>query len=296
MSSALAEETLHTILELTLQVPDDDFADVSGIHCSPFAGRQYSTADTLLVCKRWMRIATPLLYDTVVLRSVGQAQALAKALKKNPEFAPFLKKLRIEGGFGASVGKALHAATAISDLCLCLELNSKDNVAAMFGAVIQATISFPALRRLDLSVTETSKEQQDALDLDMPLLRELILPSEGARWLYDIIGRSQLPSIRFLSLPHTDPTAIVAVLNTHGPAAIDLATPSKHVQLALLLCPNLQTLRLSGGWITPRIQHLQVLDPAIVHDALAKLELPWLTSPRYYTPHDRCKAKPPWAE
>lgn len=133
MATKLAEETLRDILTLALDVPDDDFASTADV--SPFALRQFSTADLLLVCKHWMRVATPLLYETVVLRSLAQSQALAKALKKNPEFAAYLKKLRIEGAFGASAGKNLSAATGLTDLCLSVDLSHKDNIRPLCQAL-----------------------------------------------------------------------------------------------------------------------------------------------------------------
>ena len=49
----LADETLKDILAYVLDVPDEDFASCS--HASPFALRQFSTADFLLVCKRWFK-------------------------------------------------------------------------------------------------------------------------------------------------------------------------------------------------------------------------------------------------
>ncbi|KZV94659.1 hypothetical protein EXIGLDRAFT_834860 [Exidia glandulosa HHB12029] len=134
MAHLLADETLKDVLCRVLDVPDTDFASVAPT--SPFALRQFSNSDVLLVCKRWMRVATPLLYHTVVLRSVAQAQSLARALKKNPEFGPFLKKLRIEGAFGASVGKIMLAGSAfISDLVLSFALASGDNVTSMCAAL-----------------------------------------------------------------------------------------------------------------------------------------------------------------
>ncbi|EJD42334.1 hypothetical protein AURDEDRAFT_186102, partial [Auricularia subglabra TFB-10046 SS5] len=165
MADKLADETLHEVLALVLDVPDNDFSDIFGAYFSPFARRQYSTSDALLVCKRWLLVGTPLLYDTVVLRSVAQSQSLAKALSKNPAFAPYLKKLRIEGGFGASVGRILNATTALSDLHRSLDLNSKDSVASMcdaLSAVNPTRLILTGPRRPNANVIKTMKSIQTA--------------------------------------------------------------------------------------------------------------------------------------
>jgi hypothetical protein len=132
MAHALADETLRDIFALHLTVPDDAFASTSAT--SPFAGVASSSSELLVVCKRWMRVATPLLYETVILRSTAQAQALAEALKKN-SFGPFIRKLRCEGGYGASVGKIIRAAPNISDFCFTLNLWSEDRPKPMCDAM-----------------------------------------------------------------------------------------------------------------------------------------------------------------
>jgi hypothetical protein len=48
-----------------LKVSDEAFCDTSDV--SPFAKYSESTAAYLLVCKSWLRLATPLLYNVVVL-------------------------------------------------------------------------------------------------------------------------------------------------------------------------------------------------------------------------------------
>ncbi|EJD42348.1 hypothetical protein AURDEDRAFT_115120 [Auricularia subglabra TFB-10046 SS5] len=184
MADKLADETLHQVLALVFDVPDDEFADVSGASSSPFACRQHSTSDALLVCKRWMRVGTPLLYDTVVLRSVAQSQSLAKALSKNPGFVPYLKKLRIEGGFGASVGRILNAAIALSDLHLSLDLNSKDSVASMcdaLPAVNPTRLILTGQRRPSTNVIKTMKSIQTA-SLSWSKLTTLVMATRVFVW------------------------------------------------------------------------------------------------------------------
>jgi len=132
MAHNLADEIWATILKIILNVPDDDFISYK-TSSGPFSHRDYSNADVLLVCKRWLRIATPLVFHTCIIRSTAQAQALAKALKKNPEFGSLIKQLRLEGCYGASVPNILEKATRLEDLAISLSINSKDNGKPMFA-------------------------------------------------------------------------------------------------------------------------------------------------------------------
>ncbi|KZV93010.1 hypothetical protein EXIGLDRAFT_749355 [Exidia glandulosa HHB12029] len=120
MAHKLADELLKEILTVPLLVPDELFADTGPI--SPFSKAAYSAADVLLVCKRWMRVATPALYHTVVIRSTAQANALAAALKRNPDFGMYIKKLRLEGAYGDRLKILATTSPDISDFCMSLAI------------------------------------------------------------------------------------------------------------------------------------------------------------------------------
>jgi len=94
MAHKLADELLKMILIPSLTIPHIQF-----ISSSPAAfgeNATISSASALLVCKRWLRIATPLLYDSVVIRSTGKSHALCDALRGNPAFAMYVNKIRLE--------------------------------------------------------------------------------------------------------------------------------------------------------------------------------------------------------
>ncbi|KAJ7700717.1 hypothetical protein B0H17DRAFT_845319, partial [Mycena rosella] len=110
----LLDEVVSEILSPALTVPDEVFSDTSDV--SPFAGCSESSSAYLVVCKSWLRVATPLLYHVVMLRSTAQAQALAQVLSRNVGLGPFIKKLRVEGGYGAAMGTILQLSPNISDL------------------------------------------------------------------------------------------------------------------------------------------------------------------------------------
>ncbi|EJD51166.1 hypothetical protein AURDEDRAFT_181952, partial [Auricularia subglabra TFB-10046 SS5] len=126
MAHLLADETLADILTRHLHVTAEDFESKDPYAVANDSG-WCSSSHVLLVCKRWLRVATPLLYDVIILRSSAQAQSLASALKKTPQLGAFVRKVRLEGGFGANVQKFLAHAPNVTDLALNLTLWSNDS-------------------------------------------------------------------------------------------------------------------------------------------------------------------------
>ncbi|KAJ7604135.1 hypothetical protein FB45DRAFT_1044168 [Roridomyces roridus] len=127
---------ISEILSPALQVPDHKFADIG--EESPFAEYAESPSAYLLVCKAWLRVATPLLYNVVVIRSKAQAKALAQALLKNKDLGQFqantgqfIKRLRVEGGYGAPMRTILQSSPNISDLSISLNIFSSDSTSGL---------------------------------------------------------------------------------------------------------------------------------------------------------------------
>ncbi|KAJ7164744.1 hypothetical protein C8R43DRAFT_1167048 [Mycena crocata] len=112
MADNIPDEILSEILSPALKVSDDAFSDSSS-DISPFIKNLESISAALLVNKAWLRVATPLLYHVVILRSKAQAQALSAAIQSNPDLGRFIKKLRVEGGYAISI---LHSCGNITDL------------------------------------------------------------------------------------------------------------------------------------------------------------------------------------
>ncbi|KAJ7651017.1 hypothetical protein FB45DRAFT_29702 [Roridomyces roridus] len=125
----LPDEIISEILSPALKVSEELFSDTSDV--SPFSNYTPSTSDYLLVCKDWLRVATPLLYNVVVLRSKAQTNALQQVLKTNPEFGLFIKKLRVEGGFGTAMHTILKSAPNITDLFISLSIYSSDSTGGL---------------------------------------------------------------------------------------------------------------------------------------------------------------------
>ncbi|KAJ7627143.1 hypothetical protein FB45DRAFT_1082308 [Roridomyces roridus] len=134
MAPHFPDEIISEILTPALCVPDKQFADTS-TDKSVFATCTESTSSILLVCKAWLRVATPLLYNVVVLRSTAQAKALHLTLKKHPELGSFIRKLRVEGGFGSSMHGILQRAPKITDIFISLNLHGSESPSGLVSGL-----------------------------------------------------------------------------------------------------------------------------------------------------------------
>ncbi|KAJ7754187.1 hypothetical protein DFH07DRAFT_921075 [Mycena maculata] len=126
---SLPDEIISEILSPALKVPEYMFSNLSSQ--SPFAKYTVSSSAALLVCKAWLRVATPLLYHVVIIRSKAQARALCDALRQNKVLGRFIKKLRMEGGYGGPVQDILRNAPNITDLFISLQIHSSDSTSGL---------------------------------------------------------------------------------------------------------------------------------------------------------------------
>ncbi|KZV92692.1 hypothetical protein EXIGLDRAFT_70300 [Exidia glandulosa HHB12029] len=140
MADTLADETLSDILARHLSIPDEDF-ESSGPYKRHLHASWRSSSNALLVSKRWLRVATPLLYNIVVLRSSAQVEGLCAALKTDKTLGAFVRKLRLEGGYGAVVHKIIAASPNITHLVLNIQLWSDDSSSGICKALPTMTIT-----------------------------------------------------------------------------------------------------------------------------------------------------------
>src|ERR1700733_14396674 len=129
MANILPDELIKEILTPALKVPDDLFSNTSSP--SPFSTYSRSTSSYLVVAKAWLRVATPLLYHVVILRSKAQAQALEATLHENPQLGKHIKKLRVEGGYGTALYSIIKSAYNLKELFLSLEIWSSDSISGL---------------------------------------------------------------------------------------------------------------------------------------------------------------------
>lgn len=136
-SSLLPDEIVKEILcQSGLVISAEDFRNTD-IGRSPFADSTHtSTSAALLVCKQWLRVATPLLYHTIVLRSKAQAQALEVALRrKNKMLGAYIKWMRLEGHYGAVMKNILDAASKLTDLYFPSSLTTHESASGLVKAL-----------------------------------------------------------------------------------------------------------------------------------------------------------------
>ncbi|KAJ7630304.1 hypothetical protein FB45DRAFT_915139 [Roridomyces roridus] len=116
MADRIPDEIVSEIISPLLKLPDQVFSDTSA---KPLTAPGYSSSTYLLVCKSWLRIATP------------QADALSHVLLDHPEIGQFIRKLRVEGGFGTAMLRILKSSPNITDLFLSLLIWGSDSVAGL---------------------------------------------------------------------------------------------------------------------------------------------------------------------
>ncbi|KAJ7270667.1 hypothetical protein B0H12DRAFT_1044377 [Mycena haematopus] len=124
-ANRVPDEIVSEILTPLLKHSDEVFCDQSQ---KPLLDPDHSASRYLLVSKSWLRVSTPLLYNVIILRTTAQAEALQAVLKNNQEFGLFIKKLRVEGGFGDAMHTIFKCAPNITDLYLTLYIAGTDNV------------------------------------------------------------------------------------------------------------------------------------------------------------------------
>nr|GAT55710.1 predicted protein [Mycena chlorophos] len=220
--SPLPDELISAILSPALHVPDDAFTASSSASSAPFARFCESTSVYLLVCKAWLRVATPLLYGIVIIRSKAQAKALAKALRRDPQLGGWVRKLRVEGGYGITAMQGILANTPnVEHLFLTLNVFAGDNTEGLCAAL--DCISPTKLILED----DESKTNFAALELHRALVRivprwnrltsldlsNARIPSERTRRLLLVIAPQKLIHTVVVALPNQVGPVFVALLD-----------------------------------------------------------------------------------
>lgn len=136
----MPEELLLKILSYNLVLSDDAFTghaftnygagrfDLSRAHLAaayPLArAAPAPPVNMLLVCRQWLRIGTPLLYEAVVVRSHAQLQQLAAALRAShaPGLGRLVRRLRFEATCAAFLDRVVVCTPNVHTLLLSLDV------------------------------------------------------------------------------------------------------------------------------------------------------------------------------
>ncbi|KAI0684523.1 hypothetical protein BC835DRAFT_631914 [Cytidiella melzeri] len=116
MASRLPEETLHEILKHSFFISVlDAFVIIRDRSVSRYQRRAKPTK-LLLVCKRWLRVATPLLYETIEIDSEHEMEKLAGTLRTVATVGSLIRNFRIEGRYGRHLHVVVEHAPNIAVL------------------------------------------------------------------------------------------------------------------------------------------------------------------------------------
>ncbi|EKM49660.1 uncharacterized protein PHACADRAFT_265228 [Phanerochaete carnosa HHB-10118-sp] len=128
----LSDEILNRILSYCLFIPPEVFLQFpTEARGNAQAYQTKKRLNYLLVSKRWLKIAKPLLYTSVILRKNAHTKAVAVVLQDCPGLSKKIDTLRLEGGYGRDFSYIVAVSPNIKHLYLNLELASSDTIAGM---------------------------------------------------------------------------------------------------------------------------------------------------------------------
>ena len=83
--------------------------------------------DLLLVCKLWLRVATPLLYESLAVRTPAHAATVTTLLKATPSLGRAVRQLKVFGGYGKDVGMIASACPNVETLYVHVSVKSGES-------------------------------------------------------------------------------------------------------------------------------------------------------------------------
>ena len=123
------------IIKHVLCVSDEDFS--SNVDDSKFGRPHEPTSNLLLVCKAWMRIAMPYLYECVVLRTSGQVEAFMDVMNDKVigrELKPLVRRIRLEDHFGMLTKSLLDLFPNILELYIPYPGHGEEDIGGLCDA------------------------------------------------------------------------------------------------------------------------------------------------------------------
>lgn len=168
----LAVELLQMILADGLSISQERVDSPS--HETFGANDWVSSASILTVCKLWMRIGTPLLYETVIIRSPGQSRALSGAFSQSQNFARHVKVLRLEGAY-PYLALTMPLCTNLTTLVLFLDIYQNIDVAPLCNSLVYIDPIEVILREMTTN-NQKSRKTFQALSEAIPMWTRLVCP------------------------------------------------------------------------------------------------------------------------
>ena len=128
-------EVIVEIIKHVLCVSDEDFS--RNVDDSKFGRPHEPTSNLLLVCKAWMRIAMPYLYECVVLRTSGQVEAFMDVMNDKVigrELKPLVRRIRLEDHFGMLTKSLLDLFPNILELHIPYPRHGEEDIGGLCDA------------------------------------------------------------------------------------------------------------------------------------------------------------------
>ncbi|OJT09970.1 hypothetical protein TRAPUB_13551 [Trametes pubescens] len=207
-TETIPNEVLDRILHRTLTIPTATFEAWREQHTYATTPTSAASGGAILaVSKRWYDIGIPLLYESAIIRTLGQAEEFAQALH-NPRLGPLklglrVRRLRIESGYSSLV-KILQGAPGITDLFLGLNAVNADTIQGLQRVLKKTNPSRLFLDRLQWSQN---------LQFEHTLIKALAvaLPEWTHLVRLSLFRGSKAPALEYVCLP-----ASTATLNIDG--------------------------------------------------------------------------------
>lgn len=162
--ATIPEELLREIFLYILGWNDKNFCFFPDHGCprwmTSLDSRQYppgSRTNVLLVCKKWMRIATPVLYEKVHLWNPRGTKAVAQLVKSNPDVGRAIRYLRLEGGMGRDLYTIVKNAPNIHTLWITPHVRASEGIVGL-----RKSLALLQPRKLCLLIRELKRNKSSA--------------------------------------------------------------------------------------------------------------------------------------
>jgi len=213
---SLPEEVLERILALCIDAQTDAFANPSW-HTRLVSRRASSI---LLVNKTFLRIATPLLYNTVVIRSSHQLTTiLDNVFRPNPELPAFVKTVTISGGSYNGLDEFVRLCVNLEEFDMTLDNTPwKEDMREKFTESLMGMKKIKSLVvRKDAYLTQEKPKHlmnqlSNAIAAWTSLVRFLFLTNVYPR--INTIGHQESVNIKFRFAPDSTTSPFVSALTT----------------------------------------------------------------------------------
>ncbi|EJD00139.1 uncharacterized protein FOMMEDRAFT_159781 [Fomitiporia mediterranea MF3/22] len=247
--SLLPAELLRSVLQLLVTVSNSTFTSPR----TRFGNKVQSSAQYLHVSKSWLEAGTPLLYQTVVLRSAAQVCSLRSTLVTYPDLGLYVRNLRIEeGAYYAGIQEIVERTPRVEVLVLSLVLYRAVNPSYLCRA-----LAFLDPRKVVLHDLGSTIIRNSSMDKVVKTLCRMMIDSQSlesfewhVQWRSKVftIPRTGYFADALIKAPRLHSIAISGSRNTGIPALIGkLLDKSIAERICIVDCPVRMKRKIRAG-------------------------------------------------